>query len=132
MNLISQPNRLKVNSNFNIWFNLHDNLSSLLGDEGHAVADIPPATPLGAAPPPLPDFDSSYSSAVIQEFLQQAFSASQSQGAGQTWARSNNSNYQDSLDSGAHMLLSPSQNQVTSHMTSHGPKATGKNICTVE
>ena len=57
-----------------------------------------PATTAAAAT--LPDIDSSYSSAVIQEFLQQAFSASQSQGAGQAWGRSTNSNFQDSQDSG--------------------------------
>ena len=87
-----------------------------------SVAEQPaPATPLGSAPPTVPDVDSSYSSAVIQELLQQAFSASQSQGAGQSWARSNN--YQDSMDSGTHSLYPP---PGSAPHTAHGPPTAGE------
>ena len=82
---------------------LFEHYFSLSADENHPTVEHPPATPLGSAPPTL---DSSFSSAAIQELLQQAFSASQSQGAGQTWGRSTNSNYQDSMDAGARVVLS--------------------------
>lgn len=73
-----------------------------------ATAERPPVTPAPPGPTqPQLDIDSSYSSAAaIQELLHQAFSASQSQGgaagAGQPWAAS--STYQDSMESGSHLL----------------------------
>ena len=106
-----------------IFANTDSNFLLSVNESGtSAVAEQPsPATPLGSARPNIPDVDSSYSSAVIQELLQQAFSASQSQGAGQTWARSTNSNsYQvDSVDSGANLLFPQGQ----SHTSAAGPGA---------